>query len=258
MKPSRQPNLPKHRASMRPVPLFGADPKPAAGLKIVSWNLLRTVGASIDDVIQLIEREAPDLMLMQEATSHFEGLCRHIGGHYAWAPLPGRIHGLAMWSPLPWRQIPVVSPLPPGSLIQRVCQIVEIGDLGVANVHLSHGQRLNRQQLRTIAGLLPARAAVLGDFNLVGPALLAGFRDVGPRRPTHLMGDIVPLRIDRCLVRGLLCHDPRVLPRRNSDHRPIAVRLASGPLEVERPTFRYRAAVAGVRHRAAALASSWR
>ncbi|MGI3901741.1 MAG: endonuclease/exonuclease/phosphatase family protein [Janthinobacterium lividum] len=227
---------------------------PSSGLKIVSWNLLRTVGATLDDVVALIARETPDLMLMQEATSRFNELPARIGGHYAWAPLPGRIHGLGMWSPHPWRSVPSVKPLPPGSLIQRVCQIVEIGTFGIANVHLSHGQRLNRRQLRAIALHLPERAAVLGDFNLVGPCLVRGFRDVGPRRPTHMMGEIVPVRLDRCLVRGLACDEARVLPRTSSDHRPIAVRLVEADLETPRPAFRYRAAAAGVRRRAVALA----
>ena len=227
---------------------------PAAGLRIVSWNLLRIVGASLDDVAELIAREAPDLMLMQEATIRFNELPARVGGHYAWAPLPGRIHGLGMWSPTPWRARPSVTPLPPGSLVQRVCQIVEIGEFGIANVHLSHGQRLNRRQLRAIAQALPARAAVLGDFNLVGPCLVPGFRDVGPRRPTHMMGDLVPVRLDRCLVRGLGCDDARVLPRRTSDHHPIAVRLTDGPDDGLRHSARYRAAAAGMRRRAASLA----
>ena len=223
-------------------------------LKVLSWNLLRTVGASLEDVVALIGRETPDLMLMQEATSRFNDLPGRIGGHYAWAPLPGRIHGLAMWSPMPWRAVPSVRPLPPGSLIQRVCQIVEIGDFGIANVHLSHGQRLNRRQLRAIALHLPPQAAVLGDFNLVGPCLIRGFRDVGPRRPTHMMGDLVPVRLDRCLVRGLACEDARVLPRSTSDHRPIAVRLSATAPEDTARLSRYRAAADGARRRAASLA----
>ena len=225
-----------------------------SGLKIVSWNLLRTVGASLDDVMALIAREAPDLMLMQEATSRFNDLPSRIGGHYAWAPLPGRIHGLGMWSPTAWRETPSVRPLPPGSLVQRVCQIVEIGGFGIANVHLSHGQRLNRRQLRAIALHLPERAAVLGDFNLVGPCLIRGFRDVGPRRPTHMMGEIVPVRLDRCLARGLACEEARVLPRTTSDHRPIAVRLVRAEDEAPRRLVRYREAADGVRRRAASLA----
>ena len=236
------------------------DPGPgvgsATGLKIVSWNLLRRVGASVEDVVRLIEAETPDLMLMQEATHDFDALPRRLGGHYAWVPLPDRIHGLAMWSPSAWSGEPVVRALPPGSLIRRVCQIVEIGTFGIANVHLSHGQRLNRRQLRTIAAELPERAAVLGDFNLVGPCLVPGFRDIGPRRSTHRMGDIVPVRLDRCLARGLVCEEARVLPRGSSDHRPIAVRLVAqpaAPIEDSR-RVRYRAAAAAARRRAAALA----
>ena len=68
------------------------------------------------------------------------------------------------------------------------------------------------------------------------------------------MGEIVPLRIDRCMVRGLICSGARVLPRERSDHRPIVVRLAAGPLHPERPLVRYMEAAAGYRHRAAALA----
>jgi endonuclease/exonuclease/phosphatase (EEP) superfamily protein YafD len=197
-------------------------------MKIISWNLLRLVGASADDVIALIARERPDLLLMQEATSEIDALPGRIGGHYARTPLPDRIHGLAMWSPT--EIAPQVIALPPGTLIRRISQIVDLGPFAVANVHLSHGQMLNRRQLRCIAASLPEHAAVLGDFNLLGPALLPGFRDVGPRRPTHVMGDIMPIRIDRCLARGLACTEARVLPRGTSDHSPIVVRMAAIPV----------------------------
>ena len=192
-------------------------------MKIISWNLLRSVGASVFDVAGLILREHPDLLLMQEATSDIDLLPAQIGGHYARTPLPDHIHGLAMWSAT--AITPRILHLPRGTLIRRICQIVDLGDLAIANVHLSHGQVLNRRQLRRIARILPAHAAVVGDFNLLGPALLAGFRDVGPRRPTHVMGDIIPIRIDRCLIRGLACTEAHVLPRETSDHSPIVVRL---------------------------------
>ena len=194
--------------------------------KIVSWNLLRRTGAAVDCLVALVERERPDLLLMQEATREIAALRERLGGVYAWAPLPGRIHGPAMWSPTPWDAPPEIVTLPAGVLIDRVCQVIDLGPFGVANVHLSHGQVLNRRQLRWIEGHLPPRAAVLGDYNIVGPALLPGFRDVGPRRPTHAMVDVFPLRLDRCLVRGLACHAHAVLPRGLSDHRPIVVQLA--------------------------------
>ncbi|HET6607583.1 MAG TPA: endonuclease/exonuclease/phosphatase family protein [Rhodopila sp.] len=194
--------------------------------KIISWNLLRLKGAKLHDVASLIDREQPDLLLMQEATHEIDRLPDIIGGHYARAPLPGCIHGVAMWTPQRLRADPMVLPLPAGAVVRRVCQIIDFGAFGVANVHLSHGQVLNRRQLRNIARALPHRAAVVGDFNLLGPALLPGFQDVGPRQPTHVMGDLVPLRIDRCLARGLICSGRRVLPPSASDHRAIEVRLS--------------------------------
>jgi hypothetical protein len=56
---------------------------------------------------------------------------------------------------------------------------------------------------------------------------LPGFRDVGPREPTHVAGDVVPLRIDRCLLRGVARLEARALFREASDHRPIVVSLAT-------------------------------
>ena len=216
---------------MRDLPSDAAPARPrepatdALGCVIVSWNLLRTVGASLDDVARLIDEEQPDLLLMQEATVAIDRLQDRIGGHYARSPLPGRIHGVACWSPHPFRKAPTVHPLQPGTLIRRVCQVIDMGSFSVANVHLSHGQMLNRRQLRLIATLLPPTGAVLGDFNLLGPALLPGFRDVGPRGATHRMADMVPIRLDRCLARGLDCVEARVLPHLPSDHHPIRVVL---------------------------------
>ena len=192
---------------------------------VISWNLLRLTGASVDEVVSLIRRERPDLLLMQEATQRIDALPGRVGGCYARVPLPGRVHGLAAWSPTPF-PAPRIVGLPAGAMVERVAQILDVGRFSVANVHLSHGQVLNRRQLRAVARHLPSAAAVLGDYNLVGPTLLPGFRDVGPREPTHRSLDLWPLRIDRCLVRGLLCSDARALPRASSDHHPIAVRLA--------------------------------
>ncbi len=226
--PAETPAVPGH-APHRPGPR-----------KIISWNLLRRTGATVDALEALIAQEKPDLLLMQEATVDITELQARVGGHYAWAPLPRRIHGLAMWSPTPWPRPPEVVVLPSGALIDRVCQILDLGTFGVANVHLSHGQVLNRRQLRRIAQHLPVRAAVLGDYNIVGPALLPGFHDVGPRHPTHAMVDLVPLRLDRCLVRGLTCRGQAVLPRGASDHRPIVVHLEPGNPQGKRQPLRDR------------------
>jgi len=196
-------------------------------MKIISWNLLHREGAAVADVARLIEQQRPDALLMQEVTTAFEGLPRLVGGFYAQTPLPGRRHGLAIWTRAPTAKPASVFPLPSGALVHRICQILDLGSFSVANVHLSQGQLLNRRQLRAVVSHLPLHAAVLGDYNLVGPHMVPGFRDVGPRHPTHRMSDLVPLRLDRCLIRGLVCLKADVLERGTSDHRPIMVELAT-------------------------------
>lgn len=200
-------------------------------MKLVSWNLLHRNGATLDEVSRLIEAERPDLLLMQETLDSLDGLPLHVGGHYARVALPGRRHGLAAWSPDPFVKAPADLVLQPGMLVRRVCQIVETRDFAVANVHLSHGQLLNRRQLRRIAGILSFRAAIVGDCNLVGAPFLKEFRDVGPRSATHAMGRLVPLRLDRCFVRGLDCVEARLLDRGPSDHHPIQVILRRSALQ---------------------------
>jgi hypothetical protein len=80
-----------------------------------------------------------------------------------------------------------------------------LDDLSLVNVHLTHGQLLLRRQLRHIADGVVGRVAIVGDTNAVGSTSLAGFQDIGPRKRTHLTKGIVPVRIDRCLARGIAC-----------------------------------------------------
>jgi len=195
---------------------------------IISWNLLHRSGATLEQIKGLVAGNAPDLLLLQEATAAIDALPFEIGGYYVRNALPGRAHGLATWSPLPLAHPPSTLALPPGMLVRRICQLVDLGDFTVANVHLSHGQLLNRRQLRRIARALPTSAAIIGDCNMLGPSLLLGFHDVGPRQPTHAAGAVLPLRLDRCLVRGLRCVGAEALNRGDSDHRPILVRLSTG------------------------------
>lgn len=198
-------------------------------MKVISWNLLRLTGAAVGDVTALLEREKPDLLLMQEATEHMDALPTLAGGHFHRLKWPGRIHGLAAWSRHRLGS-PHVLPLPasrlPGRLPRRRAQLVQVGDFTFANVHLSHGQLLNRRQLFRIAAALRGRpSAIVGDYNAVGPILLPGFADVGPREPTHFASNVVPFRLDRCLVHGLSCRASMALDFGPSDHRPIVLDL---------------------------------
>lgn len=219
-------------------------------VRIISWNLLRLEGAAVGDVAALLERERPDVLLMQEATQHLDTLPQRVPGHYHRLPWPGRIHGLAIWSRHHFTA-PQVLPLPasrlPGRLPRRRTQIVQVGDITFANVHLSHGQLLNRRQLMRIAAALRGRpSAIIGDYNAIGPSLIPGFADVGPREPTHFGGDVVPFRLDRCLAHRLTCTFTSTLDFGPSDHRPILLDLQVSEAKA-RPAQRMRRRLAGIR-----------
>jgi exonuclease III len=221
-------------------------------MRIISWNLLRLEGAAVGDVAGLLERERPDLLLMQEVTQHMDVLPRMVSGHYHRLPWPGRIHGLAVWSRHNFAT-PQVLPLPasplPGRLPRRRTQIVKVGDITFANVHLSHGQLLNRRQLLRIAAALHGRpSAIIGDYNAVGPSLIPGFKDVGPREATHHAGNVVPFRLDRCLAHGLHCSLASTLDFGPSDHRPIVLDLqVAEAVSRRRPLYRAKRRLAKIR-----------
>ena len=108
---------------------------------------------------------------------------------------------------------------------RRRSQIVQVGEITFANVHLPYGQLLNLRQLSRIAAALHGKpSAIIGDYNAVGPSLIPGFADVGPREVTHFGGNVVPFRLDRCLA-------PTASPALfactldfgPSDHRPIVL-----------------------------------
>jgi endonuclease/exonuclease/phosphatase family metal-dependent hydrolase len=195
-------------------------------MKIITWNLLHSTGATLDHVTSLIAQHDPDLLLMQEATTIIDALPTRIGGHYARTVLPGRHHGLAAWSKTPFHSPAKNLKLQRGVIVRRIAQILDFETLSIANVHLSHGQLLNRIQLRQIAKILPARAAILGDCNMVGAPLLPGFTDAGPRIPTHNAANRLPLRLDRCFTRNLVACDAKILPPGASDHHPLKITLS--------------------------------
>jgi endonuclease/exonuclease/phosphatase family metal-dependent hydrolase len=213
-------------------------PSRAPALRVMSWNLLRRVGANVHDIAKLVRGYHPDLVLLQEATEDVTALPSLVGGHFFRHPMHERIYGLAAWSPHPFPPSTALR-LPysvlPGRVPPRVAQIVKFHGISFANVHLSHGQFLNRWQLLHIAGALEGPAAIIGDFNAVGPIRLDGFTDIGPRRRTHKSGNIIPLRLDRCMARALRSAGTKVLDKGASDHHPIVLDLAVAPQVAQHP-----------------------
>src|SRR4029079_8348932 len=198
-------------------------------LRVISWNLLRRVGAAAEDVAKLVQAHHPDLLLLQECTEEIITLPSLVGGHFFLHPMQSRIYGLAAWSPHPFPQSTAIR-LPysilPGRVPPRLAQIISFQGITIANVHLSHGQFLNRSQLRHIMEQMEGAAAIIGDFNAVGPVGFQGFSDIGPRKRTHRAGKIVALRLDRCIARGLVCSASEVLDKGPSDHHPMVLDMA--------------------------------
>lgn len=194
-------------------------------IKVISWNLWHRGGALVADLATLIQAEQPDLLLMQEAKQPLEALPQFVGGYFHWQAMQRRVYGLAYWSPHDLQQAHSV-PLPispfPLRVPPRLAQILKFDDITFANVHLSHGQMLNRQQLLTIAHATDGPTVIIGDCNAVGPIKLPNFNEVGPLDPTHKLRT----RLDRCMVRDMSCQQARVLARGPSDHHPIEVLLS--------------------------------
>lgn len=206
-------------------PNHGSDHR----LRVVSWNLLRRVGASVEDVAKLVKSHHPDLLLLQECTEDIVSLPSLVGGHFFRHPMQSRIYGLAAWSPHPFpasTEIRLPGSILPGRVPPRLAQVIAFRGITFANVHLSHGQFLNRFQLRHIIEQLEGPSAIIGDFNAVGPVGLQGFSDIGPRMRTHRAGKIVALRLDRCIARGLTCSASQVLDKGPSDHHPMVLDIA--------------------------------
>jgi endonuclease/exonuclease/phosphatase family metal-dependent hydrolase len=195
-------------------------------IRVVSWNLLRRVGAGVEDVAKLVHSRRPDLLLLQEATEEIMELPSLVGGYFYRHPMQQRIYGLACWSPHPFptsTSIRLPASILPGRVPPRLAQIINFHDITIANVHLSHGQFLNRYQLRHIMEQMEGPAAIIGDFNAVGPVGFHGFADIGPRKRTHRAGNIVALRLDRCVARGIACAASEVLDKGPSDHHPLVL-----------------------------------
>jgi endonuclease/exonuclease/phosphatase (EEP) superfamily protein YafD len=198
-------------------------------MRILSWNVLRRVGATPHDVAQLITQHSPDIALLQEVGQSFTSLPSIVGGGYEARPFLNRKDGLGAWFRFPVDAVECVK-LPQEAesrrKAQRIAMIIRIANRTVVNLHLSHDQMLLRRQFALVAEQIHGPAAIVGDFNVVGPLRRRDWCDVGPRTVTHFAKGFLPFRLDRCLTRDWPAIKNQTLCRGASDHRPIIVDLS--------------------------------
>jgi endonuclease/exonuclease/phosphatase family metal-dependent hydrolase len=198
----------------------------------MSWNVLRQRGATPQDVAHLARKHRADIVLLQEASDEFAKLTTLMGGHWKGRRFEGGSDGLGAWSANPFGQIEWIDlPTARGGrwYRPRLTMVLQLQTGAIANVHLSHGQRAVRRQLRIAADAVGAAGAVIGNMNMIGPSGLGWgpdrWRDAGPKAPTHTVKGILPLRLDRCLVKGWQVKATTTLDHGPSDHCPIVVDL---------------------------------
>ena len=141
-------------------------------------------GASLDDIVSLIRaRTARTCCSCRKRRTTWRRCATRVGGSFARAPLPGRIHGLAMWSPVPWqigasrRSAPVrhvVPPRLPGPR-PRASSRSPTCICRMARCSTAASSATSRRSCRRTP---PSSATTTSS----DPALLPGFRDVGPRQ----------------------------------------------------------------------------
>src|SRR5687767_11617214 len=223
------------RSAAEPVPLSDAE------IKILSYNIAGHLalprGGHLEAVAELINREAPDVVGLQEVhrgtwqarfrdqaaelaaatglTPHFAPSFRSLGGEFGNAILVrGRV--------LATETVPLPSIGEPRSLLKARLEVRGV-EIDFFVTHLSSWGKVSRrtraEQARCLAEHL--RAAP-------GPFVLCGGLITEPTFP------LLRQRIDYILAGpGWKILDAVVLPHGPSDHWPVAARLAAGRAAVE-------------------------
>jgi len=227
-------------------PLQAPLSQPASPVKLLFANVQST-NHDFAELIELVREEAPDVVIIQEATERWIAHLRVIEDrfpHVKALPRPGGV-GIALYSRIPAERFEVMalgSERMPG-LLARLH--LGGGVLSVVTVHprpplRQHAFRHRNEQLRDAASMvqaLPGPKILVGDFNtsLWSPYYAQLTRHTGlvnarqgfgllPTWPAFLSWRLLMIPIDHCLVSPEI----RVTGMRTgraigSDHLPIIV-----------------------------------
>jgi endonuclease/exonuclease/phosphatase family metal-dependent hydrolase len=221
--------------------------------RLMTYNIHQGFNAgqipSIDDLVATIDREGPDVLVLQEVVRGWmideqhdvlSMLAQRLEMHYAFLPTIGDLYGNAVLAKFPMEVTKRV-PYAPGPTMRnqpRGALFVRIGDVIVVGTHLDHnsdGTFVRQDQVRTILREVGDATVVVvaGDLNAEPGSIeiqlfdQAGFSDLGQQAGPTTTGEDPPKRIDYVWGRGVVGAQAHTTAENNlsSDHRGLVVNI---------------------------------
>ena len=234
------------------TPQGPATLEPRNTFRVMTYNVHQGFNAgqvpSLDNVVDVISREAPDVLLLQEVVRGWmiddqhdvlSVLAERLGMPYVFGPNIGDLYGNAILSRFPMTDVKRVHFAPQPSLRHqpRGAVGVRIGDVLIVTTHLDEiadSSSIRQEQVRTILREWDGErvAIIAGDMNAEPGDLEmqffseAGYGDLCESvGPTTTMSD-PPKRIDYIWGIGVIGSNPRnVFAPGSSDHNALVVNV---------------------------------
>lgn len=230
----------------------GADPGAGERLRVMSMNLLFT-NRERDAVLRAIEREDPDVLLLQEYHAGWDaGLRARLAPRYphVCTPLAGGMFGQAVYSKRAWTREPEMLRLTSADYSPQIGVTFDLAGkpLTIWNIHTASPSSARaiarqREQVENLADLAqrPGPTLIVGDFNSTPASWNADLmRARGFTEANEAVGegrgatwpDKTPLRylpgvrIDNAWGKGVAWRSSKVVGERTgSDHCAIVVEV---------------------------------
>jgi endonuclease/exonuclease/phosphatase family metal-dependent hydrolase len=225
---------------------------PTNNFRVMTYNIHQGFNAgqvpSLDMLVDVISREAPDVLVLQEVVRGWmideqhdalSVLSERLGMPYVFGPNIGDLYGNAILSRFPMTDVKRVhfAVQPSAKHQPRGAVGVHIGDVLIVTTHLDEvedSSAIRQEQVRTILREWDGAqvAIIAGDMNAQpGDLEMALFSEAGygdlaePAGPTTTMDD-PPKRIDYIWGIGVIGSSPHtVMALGASDHRAVVVNV---------------------------------
>ena len=244
------------------TPVARASEAPRLNFRVMTYNIHQGFDAgqipSLDAIVDLIARESPDVICLQEVVRGWmideqhdalSVIAERLGLQYAWLPAIGDLYGDAILSRFPMTDVKQVHyAREPGARHQpRGVLFLRTGGVLVGCTHLddvSDASIVRQEQVRTIIRVIADSASaaepviVAGDLNATPDTIEVrllnefGLDDLGLSAGETTTGDNPQKRIDYIWGRGLVGAQAHTVggqdlqdAKRASDHRPLIVNV---------------------------------